>query len=365
MSIYMNNLHRVLKNPLKVAVLLLLPIAFMNMFIPRDYEVPYKIGVVDQDDTPLTQMLQRQLSLSFELIELESDSLLFAVANNDVDYALSINPGFTASFIDGEAVQLAGFGISGAAAPTLIKNSTNSILGALQALASSAAGDNAVFMEGLASFEEGYMAVEKNHIVSINKDRTIGVLGFLVQFMLYMSVVATSLILEERANKTFHRIFSAPVTIRKYMANHLLSALTIGLLQVGLLFIAFRTVMDVYLGDNPYIMLLLFAVFTVVCIALGLFITAYCRTAKQAYITIMLLTSPLAMLGGCYWPRDWMPDVLVRIGNFLPTTYAIQGAEKLLTAGTLSSIAGELIILLGFATVFFTAGVLRRVDIAR
>lgn len=365
MTIYANNLHRTFKSIMKIVVLVVLPIVFIKMFIPAYYEVPMKVAFLDEDKTFLTESLQSHLALSFEIVDLDLANVTPALIDSQVDYVVFINPGFTTGFLAGLDVRTEGLGLSQSVAPALVQQSVNNYLGAMSSIAMAADGNQETFKQGMATFQDGYMAINAKSIEGVGKDRSIGTLGFLVQFMLYMSVIATGLILEEKSNKTFYRIFAAPISMRNYMAGHLLSGLTVAMIQISSAFAIFHLAMKVYLGKSPLNMFLLFAVFALVCVAFGLFVTSYCKTAKQAYVTIMLVTTPLVMLGGCYWPRDFMPEILIKIGNLLPTTYVMQAAGKLLDYGTLTSIGGEIIILFGFAAVFFAAGVLRRADIAR
>ena len=365
MSIFTNNLRRTFKSVIRVLVLVVLPVIFVNIFIPANYEVPLKVGFLDEDGTFLTEALQDYLASSFEISTLNPADVTPALIDNKVDYVVSITKGFTTSFLTGLDAQVEGLSLSGAAAPALVKQSVNGFLGATSTIVQAADGNHETFRQKLMIFQDGYMAVEIAPVTGVVRAHTVGTLGFLVQFMLYMSVIATGLILDEKSNKTLYRIFSAPISMRQYMTGHLLSALTVAMVQISSVFLIFYLVMNVHLGDSPLNMFLLFSVFGLVCIAFGLLVTSYCKTSKQAYVTIMLVTTPLVMLGGCYWPRDFMPEVLIKIGNLLPTTYVMQGVNKLLTYGTLASISGELAILLGFAAMFFAAGVLRRVDIAR
>ncbi len=62
------------------------------------------------------------------------------------------------------------------------------------------------------------------------------------------------------------------------------------------------------------------------------------------------------MLGGCFWPKEIMPDMLQRISEFVPVTWAIKGMEKILNGGSITTVGNEIIVLLLFALVFFLVG---------
>ncbi len=363
-SIFQNNLRRIFKSSIRVAILLVLPLVFMNLFIPQSYHVPIRVVFIDQDGTELTGLLRDKLNSQFELVELTESEILSALLDDRVQSALIAREGFTNELLSGRNPALEMHNLEGPNTSVLVQGYVNTMMNAIAPIAKAAHGDEAAFLAGLEGFANSNLAVEQVTAEETNIARTIGVLGFLVQFMLYMSVATTGLILEERSNRSFFRIFAAPVTARQYMGGHLLSSLAIALTQVVTVLVALRYWMNVYFGGAFASMFVLFALFAVVCICLGLLITAYCKNPKQAYLGVMFLTTPLVMLGGCYWPRSFMPDILVRISNLIPITWVMEGARKLVEGGSLMSIAGEMGMLLAFAAVFFAGGVLRKVDVA-
>ena len=71
------------------------------------------------------------------------------------------------------------------------------------------------------------------------------------------------------------------------------------------------------------------------------------------------------MLGGCYWDINFMPDILVKISKFMPTSWVMQAVSKVLYGGAaISGIMVELLVLLLFSGVFFAAGLAKKVEIS-
>jgi len=363
-SIFQNNLRRIFRSSMRVAILLVLPLLFMNIFVPASYDVPIRVVFIDEDGTALTRLLNDKLSAQFELVQLTESGILPALLDDRVQYAIIAREGFTKQLLDGDTPALEAHKLEGPNTSLLVQGYVNTLMNSIAPIAQAAGSDEAAMAAGLESFARSGVGADLVPTEEANKARTIAVLGFLVQFMLYMSVVTTGLILEERSNRSLYRIFAAPITAKQYMGGHLMSSLVVGLLQVSTVFLALRYWMNVQFGAAFMGMFVLFSIFAVVCVCMGLLITAYCQNPKQAYLGVMFLATPLVMLGGCYWPRSFMPDMLVRISNLLPTTWIMEGARKLLEGGSLWSIGGEITVLFAFAAVFFAAGVLRKVDVA-
>jgi ABC-2 type transport system permease protein len=68
----------------------------------------------------------------------------------------------------------------------------------------------------------------------------------------------------------------------------------------------------------------------------------------------------MALMGGCWYPLELFPTVVQNIVKILPTTWAMQGLLTLvLRGGGLIDILPAAGVLLGFAAIFFSIGVMR------
>jgi ABC-2 type transport system permease protein len=68
----------------------------------------------------------------------------------------------------------------------------------------------------------------------------------------------------------------------------------------------------------------------------------------------------MALLGGCWYPLELFPAAAQNIVKILPTTWAMQGMLDLVLRGKgLMDILPEAGVLLGFAVIFFSVGVMR------
>lgn len=191
-------------------------------------------------------------------------------------------------------------------------------------------------------------------------------MSFMIQFLLYMSMVTAGIILEDKSNGVFFRVFYAPVTLKRYIAENLLAFVIVAFMQVAAILSVLKWIMGFYLGSSPISLYLLLTVFSLVCIALGVWLISIFRKPIYAYLTIMLITTPLVMLGGCYWPKEYMSDMVNRIALFLPTSWIIQGIDKILYDGkNIMDLGLEVFILLIFAGIFLAAGLIKKVDISK
>lgn len=365
MTIFSNNLKRMSKSKVRLIIMFIIPILFIAAFVmtPED-KAPLNLAIIDEDNTILTEIIYNQLESNFSTVEVEKNNITSSLITMDIDYAIVINKGFTDEIINGEDPVIEGYSIQGVNSSLPVKSYTDSILNSVKKIAFEAEGNEDIFFTMLESFKNGPLTlkVEANNETT-NKIRSEAAIGFLVQFMLYMSVITTSFMLLDKENRTFYRVFSTPISMKRYMFENLLSFSVVALLQVGSGLIVMKYFMGINLGHSFLNMFILLAIFSLVCITLGLVITSYAKTSKLAYLIIFFLTTPLVMLGGCYWPLEYMSDIFIKISNLLPTTWLMKGAHELIYGGNLHDIYDKILILIAFSVVFFLIGTIRKVDV--
>jgi len=68
----------------------------------------------------------------------------------------------------------------------------------------------------------------------------------------------------------------------------------------------------------------------------------------------------MALMGGCWYPLELFPSIVQTVVKILPTTWAMQGLlDLVLRNGGVMQILPEAGVLLGFAVIFFSIGVMR------
>jgi len=73
-----------------------------------------------------------------------------------------------------------------------------------------------------------------------------------------------------------------------------------------------------------------------------------------------MLGMVMALLGGCWYPLELFPAFVQQAVKALPTTWAMQGMLDINLRGQgLTAVLPEAGVLLGFAALFFTIGIVR------
>ncbi len=180
--------------------------------------------------------------------------------------------------------------------------------------------------------------------------------GYTVMYVFFIITSMAGSIRQEKLNGTFRRLLSTPISRAELLGGKLLASLSVGLIQVMLLFLVGALVFNLGLGNDPVAFLLLTFSLVLAAASLGLAIST--TRMRGAGLPAPLIIS--ALLGGCMFPLDLMPTFLRSISYIVPHSWALRGYQNLMVRGMgLQEILPQISALLGFALVFFLLAVWR------
>ncbi len=365
MIIFKTAIKRIFKNKIKVLILLILPVAFIAIFALQS-DAPTSIGVVDMDNSTLSKKLTDNLKKmhKVKVIIIDEDDIYDKVVSYQIEYAIILKAGFSKNILSGENPEVDEFYITEKEKLFYIRGYIDNFMNNMKLLASGVGFDKVRFESAFSDYNNSKLAVlnEANSDKSSSQSRL--AMGILVQFMLYMSVITAGIISEDKNSGVFYRVFYAPVSIKGYLLENLSAFLITGILQVITIITFVRYGLGFELGNKSFNMYILYIGFSIVCVSLGVLLVSLFKKPIYTYIVAVLITSPLLMLGGCYWPKEFMPDIIVKISRFIPTYWVMSGVDKLLFEGKgLKDIILEICILLIFSGIFFSGGLFKKVDV--
>lgn len=354
MTIFLTTLKRLFRSKSNILFLLILPLIFMLIaFSGSNGTAQLKVGVVDKDRETLSNKLIDNIKKKSEVITVNEDEIQKKLIDNEIDYALVIEEGFTQDIINGNKVEIQGYEAKEGNTSTAIKLSLNEYVNKLMAFGQNSKGNEAVFYDLLKYYEEGsykvsYISVDKGEG---NKSKTVAAMGFIVLNMLFSATSAANIILKDKEKNVFTRLFTTPLKRFRYIVESLFAFLVVTFIQVTVYFMMFKYLFKFNLGETPfnlYILLLIFGVFT---ISLGVFTATHAKNIRQAGTINTLINIPFAMLGGCFWPREIMPGFLKKMSDFIPTTWINTANSDVLFGAKLTEVFNNISMLLFIALI--------------
>lgn len=363
MKIFKRNLKRIFGNKIKFAIMLIVPFLFSSLFLFGAFN-SVTIGIVDNDNSKLTKNIIDELSKNqfFNLKIIDEDSMYSDVLSYEVDYAVKFEMNFEDNFIKNGNPLITDFYFVENENTMNAKSYIESYINNLKTISDSV-DSKEQFYEVLTDFNNKKIAVDNFNDLSSKTDQSIASIGFMVYFLIFISVITCGIILEDKKNGTLARIFNSPISLKRYLFENLLSFVIVGFIQVIVLLFMFKFAFNFYYANGFIYILILSFMFILVCITMGLLIVSLVKTPIQAYLVVGVLASPLAMLGGCYWPASMMPLWLQNIAKFIPTTWIMTGAKDIIVNnGNIIDILDNLGILLLFSVLFFIGGIFKKTD---
>jgi ABC-2 type transport system permease protein len=184
--------------------------------------------------------------------------------------------------------------------------------------------------------------------------------GQMITWVFIPLIGLSSIFAFERQRGTLRRLLTTPTGKGTYLLGTILGNVLWALVQMTLLVAFGALVMKVHWADNPPALAIMMTASALAAAALGTMLATFVKTEGQASGLSIMLGMVMALLGGCWYPIELFPAAVQNIVKVLPTTWAMQGMLDILLRGQgvmgILPVAG---VLLGFAAVFFSIGVLR------
>ena len=121
-----------------------------------------------------------------------------------------------------------------------------------------------------------------------------------------------------------------------------------------------KLVLHVNWGNSVLAIAMMLVSSTLAAAALGTMLGTLVKTESQASGLSIMVGMVLAMLGGCWYPLELFPQTVQTVVRVLPTTWTMQGMLDITLRGQgPSGVVLEMLVLFGFALVFFVVGIWR------
>jgi ABC-2 type transport system permease protein len=184
--------------------------------------------------------------------------------------------------------------------------------------------------------------------------------GFAVMFAFFIITEIGPQMLRDRELGTLRRLLAAPMHRAALIAGIMLAYTLIVILQMVFLFGVGRLAFGISLGDSWIGLGLTLLGTALAATALGLLVGAVSKTTEQANSLGMLLGFVVAVVGGFPIPWFTLGGAMGFISSFTPHAHAIQALKGLtVELWPVAQALPHILILFGFAVVFFTVALWR------
>jgi ABC-2 type transport system permease protein len=152
----------------------------------------------------------------------------------------------------------------------------------------------------------------------------VGVLPLIMMFL-----VTSIAMLRERTTGTLERLMSMPLAKLDLLFGYGVAFAFVATVQASITAAVAFGALDVETNGPVWSIVALSIANAVLGMALGLFVSAFATTEFQAVQFMPVFILPQFLLAGLFVPRERMPDVLERVSDFLPFTYAYDALARI------------------------------------
>jgi ABC-2 type transport system permease protein len=184
--------------------------------------------------------------------------------------------------------------------------------------------------------------------------------GQLITWVFIPLFAIAALFAYERQQGTLRRLLTTPSSKATFLLGTIIGQVAMALVQMLLLVGFGILVMKLNWGRDPLALFLILLSSALAAAAFGTTMGTFIKSEGQASGLSVMFGMVFALMGGCWYPLELFPPAIQNAVKVLPTTWAMQGMlDLVLRGGGLQEILPEVLVLLGFAAIFFSVGVWR------
>jgi ABC-type Na+ efflux pump permease subunit len=185
--------------------------------------------------------------------------------------------------------------------------------------------------------------------------------GNAVLFAFFISMTVAMSFASERTTGTWRRLLASPIPRWQALVGKLIPYYLVGCAQLAVLFGLGVGAFGMKVGGSVLALVALSAAVVLCASMFGLLVASFGWTEKQIGSGVPVIVLVMGLLGGCMFPRLFMPPFMQKLGLAVPHGWALDGYyDVLIRSGTsIVDIAPQIGALCGFAALFGVVGIAR------
>ena len=181
-------------------------------------------------------------------------------------------------------------------------------------------------------------------MIDINKQQLVGkdianpmatrsVGGWAIMFLLFTITGSATSLLEEKHSGVMIRILSAPVTRTQILWGKYLFNMSLGILQLSVMFLFGYFAFKIDIFSNFLNLILIILASSAVCTAFGMFLASIVKSERQASGLGTLLILMMSAVGGAWFPVSFMPETIQFFSKLTIVYWSVEGFLAVLWRG--------------------------------
>jgi len=318
-----------------------------------------KIGIIDEDSSNSSKLLISSLSnnSSINTVHLESSTVESTMTENSIPVTIEIPKDFEKSIINGTPEKINVLCEKDNSMGDAITSIVNLQVQDLYNLGINSNKNNDEYQSLLLRYSDDPVKITSETLSDLEHDfgLTQTSIAFVIFFLMMRGSSVSHIVLSERWNKTYFRIFTTPVTSFQYIGGNILANFLLLAFQLFITLITLNYFVDIYTGVGFIPLFLLLLGIALVIVAFGTFSIALFFNSKGYGMFSNIVITITTMISGSFASINFLPESVKFIAPFTPQYWVMNGITKLQMGMGIDSIIINMGILLLFSIALFLA----------
>ena len=318
-----------------------------------------KLGIIDEDSSNSSKILISSLSNSSSIntVPLESSTVESTMTENSIPVTIEIPKDFEKSIINGTPKKINVLCEKDNSMGDAITSIVNLQVQDLYNLGINSNKDNDEYQSLLLKYSDDPVKITSETLSDLEHDfdLTQTSIAFVIFFLMMRASSISHIVLSERWNKTYFRIFTTPVTPFQYIGGNILANFLLLSFQVLITLITLNYVVDIYTGVGFIPLFLLLLGIALVTVAFGTFSIALFFNSRGYGMFSNIVITITTMISGSFTSINFLPESVKFIAPFTPQYWVMNGITKLQMGMGIDSIIINMGVLLLFSIALFLA----------
>jgi len=348
------NLRETYRDPLGMGFLLGFPLVFMLLFgaiFSGDTVSSLPVGVIDEDNTPLSQAFVNEALSEVPAFEIstydDADTALRDLKFGELDAYIVIPAGF------GQQVSRSWQGEKADITLQMTYDESELIISEQLISIINAVARAFARIEIPLTIDATPIHIE----TEITYVDFIGP-GIIIFGLLILIPTSARTVVRDKEKGMLSRLLTTPTRPVDFILGYSLYLVVIAIAQI-IIFMVAACLLGMDIVGNFWLAFLIFFLAGLCSIGVGMVVASLSKTEQQAEPLCWLISMPLAMLSGCWFSIEMMPQYLRGLAYAFPYAHAIDASRGILVRGVgMEAVSNDFLFLIGWAVIIFTIGII-------
>ncbi|GIM28531.1 ABC transporter permease [Clostridium polyendosporum] len=315
------------------------------------------VGLVDRDNTASSKVITDSLKgiSTVNVVNINEDKKKESLIQRDTFLIITIPNGFEEGLLVNKIKNIDITVGEDNNLSKMVRSILNIQIKNVSDLAIGASGDKDKYYQMLNGYKIGDLKINTQSLkdLAYGYQATQSSIGFLLYYLMIRAIMVSAIIIKERDNNTYSRIFTAPVSSLQYLLGNILANIILLSIQVLITLVSLQYILKLNTGVEMLPMFILMMLIVLVAVAFGILAIALFENSQTYNMVTNLILTGTAMFSGCFVPIKLLPEKVQNISFFTPQRWVLDGIEKMQNGNSFSALGLNMVILLAFAVAFF------------